>query len=81
MKNRIEDGLIFGALYRRSDVEMVTRKSNDQCIPRCRAGRHGHFSFYQCRNVGKVQRNTYWFCGVCDPIAREERRVARELGK
>lgn len=46
--------------------------------PRCQAGKFGGSTFHQCTNTGKTKRGKHWFCGVCDPIAREEKRRKRE---
>lgn len=81
MIKKTHSELIRDALYRGPDVATVTKKSGDQCAPRCRARKFGHSGFFQCFNAGKVQRGAlgaHWFCGVCDPITKEEKRAARE---
>lgn len=69
--------LIRDALYSRADVADVAESKNGGTHPRCRAQRVGLASVYQCHNVAKTQRGGHWFCGVCDPIARQEKREKR----
>lgn len=84
MIKKTHSDLIRDALYRGPDAATVTKKSGDQCTPRCRAQKFGYSGFFQCSNAGKVQRGAlgaHWFCGVCDPIAREEKRAAKERAR
>ena len=72
----------------KTDAELIRRAvfkgavpvmgRDENCPPRCQAAKYGTSSFYQCRNTGKIERGKHWFCGVCDPIARERKREARQ---